>query len=75
MEGERDRGGIPYSQKYWWELNLAVEPKIAIARTNIRFKFGSSVRDHRMYTVYVSRKFWRILIPRQIFRLYGMYLS
>ena len=23
---------IPYSQKYWWELNLAVEPKIAIAR-------------------------------------------
>ena len=23
---------IPYSWKYWWELNLAVEPKIAIAR-------------------------------------------
>ena len=23
---------IPYSRKYWRELNLAVEPKIAIAR-------------------------------------------
>ena len=23
---------IPYSRKYWWELNLAVEPKIAIVR-------------------------------------------
>ena len=23
---------IPYSWKYWQELNLAVEPKIAIAR-------------------------------------------
>ena len=23
---------IPYSQKYWWGLNLAIEPKIAIAR-------------------------------------------
>ena len=23
---------VPYSQKYWRELNLVVEPKIAIAR-------------------------------------------
>ena len=23
---------IPYSWKYWWELNLMVEPKITIAR-------------------------------------------
>ena len=26
------RWGIPYSQKYWWELNLVVEPKIDIER-------------------------------------------
>ena len=23
---------IPYSRKYWWELNLVVAPKIAITR-------------------------------------------
>ena len=23
---------IPYSQKYWWELNLAVEPQITISK-------------------------------------------
>ena len=23
---------LPYNWKYWWESNLAVEPKIAIAR-------------------------------------------
>ena len=33
------------SRKYWRELNLAVEPKIAIARGISRFKFGGTVRD------------------------------
>ena len=30
----KNRNGpeVPYSRKYWWELNLAVEPPIAIAR-------------------------------------------
>ena len=40
---------IPYGQKYWWELNLAVEPKIAIVRIFGRFKFGGLVRDRHMY--------------------------
>ena len=33
-----------YSWKYWWELNLAVEPKIAIARIladlNLAVRYG-----------------------------------
>ena len=42
---------VPYSRKYWQqELNLAVEPKIAIARILSRIKFGGSVQDHYMYT-------------------------
>ena len=43
---------LPYSWKYWRELNLAVEPKIAIARILYiysRFKFGSSVQDRHTY--------------------------
>ena len=35
---------IPYSRKYWQELNLAVEPKIAIARIladlNLAVRYG-----------------------------------
>ena len=50
---------IPYSQKYWQELNLAVEPKIAIARIladlNLAVRYGIAIR------VYASRKFWWIL--------------
>ena len=72
---------IPYSRKYWRALNLAVEPKIAIARIladlNLAVRYGIAIR------IYASRKFWRILIwrlqyrlpnliPRQIFRLYGI---
>ena len=36
---------IPYSRKYWWELNLAVEPKIAIARilTNLIWRFSTGL--------------------------------
>ena len=38
---------LPYSWKYWWELNLAVEPKIAIARIladlNLAFWYGIAI--------------------------------
>ena len=50
--------GIPHSQKYWWELNLAVGPKITIDETYLgRFKFCGSVRDCHTYT---GKKYWRI---------------
>ena len=53
---------IPYSRKYWWALNLAVEPKIAIERIladlNLVVRYGIAIR------IYASRKFWRILIWR-----------
>ena len=55
-------GGILYSRKYWQELNLAVEPRIAIARIladlNLVVRYGIGIR------IYTSRKFWRILIWR-----------
>ena len=51
---------IPYSRKYWRELNLAVEPKIAIAR--IWADLNSAVRYRIAICIYASRKFWRILI-------------
>ena len=39
---------IPYSQKYWQELNLAVEPKITIARIladlNLAVQYGITIR-------------------------------
>ena len=51
---------LPYSQKYWWELNLVVEPKIAIAKIlpdlNLVVWYGIAI------CIYVSRKFWRISI-------------
>ena len=38
---------IPCSQKYWRELNLAVEPKIAIARIladlNLAVRYGIAI--------------------------------
>ena len=53
---------LPYSRKYWRALNLAVEPKIAIERIladlNLAVRYGIAIR------IYVSRKFWRILIWR-----------
>ena len=53
---------IPYSRKYWRELYLAVEPKIAIARIladlNLVVQYGIAI------CIYASRKFWRILIWR-----------
>ena len=51
---------LPYSRKYWRELNLVVEPKITIERIladlNLAVRYGIAIR------IYVSRKFWRILI-------------
>ena len=43
-----------------WELNLAVEPKIAIARilADLNWRFGTGTP----YVFYASRKFWQILI-------------
>ena len=39
---------IPYSRKYWRELNLAVEPQIAIARIladlNLAVWYGIAIR-------------------------------
>ena len=49
-----------YSWKYWQELNLAVEPKIAIAR--VLADLNLVVRYWITIPIYVSRKFWRILI-------------
>ena len=40
---------IPYSRKYWRELNLAVESQIAIANILARFKFGGLVQDRHTY--------------------------
>ena len=51
---------IPYSWKYWWELNLAAEPKIAIAR--ILVDLNLAVRYWIAMRIYESRKIWRILI-------------
>ena len=48
----RSHFGVPYSQKYWRELNLAVEPKIAIARILAdSYKFGGLVQDRHTYRV------------------------
>ena len=50
---------IPYSQKYWWELNLAVEPKIAIATVladlNSVVWYGITIRK-----IYANMKYWQI---------------
>ena len=51
-KGKRERNdNISYSQKYWRELNLAVEPKIAIARILADLKFGGSVQDRHTYII------------------------
>ena len=76
---------VPYSLKYWRELNLAVGSQIAItnilADLNLAVWYGITIR------IYVSaEKFWRILIWRllrqstkppnlishQIFQLYSI---
>ena len=75
---------LPYSRKIWRELNLADWPQPAwtkiLANFNLAVRYGIAIR------IYASKKFWRILIwrlqrqtakppnliPRQIFRLYGI---
>ena len=49
---------IPYSRKYWQELNLAVEPKITIAR--ILADLDLAIRYRIAIRIYASRKFWRL---------------
>ena len=50
---------LPYSRKYWRELNLAVEPQIAITRILadliLAVRYGIAIR---------VGNFWRILILR-----------
>ena len=52
---------ILYSRKYWRELNLAVEPQIAIARiladSNLAVQYGIAI-----CILCANWKFWRILI-------------
>ena len=50
---------IPCSQKYWRELDLTIEPKIAIVRRilvdlDLVVWYGIAIR----IILYVSRKFW-----------------
>ena len=40
---------IPYSRKYWLELNLALEPQNWYCKNIGGFKFGGSVRDRHIY--------------------------
>ena len=73
---------IPYRQKYWRELNLAVDLQIAITKILADLKFGGSVKDRHTYNI-ICKKYWRIFefgdckqgrppnsILQQIFRLY-----
>ena len=53
---------VSYSRKYWRELNLVVEPKIAIAR--ILADLNLVVWYGIMIHIYANRKFWRISILR-----------
>ena len=58
---------LPYSWKYWWELNLAVEPKIAIARMLVDLNLAVWYGIAMCIIYYVSRNFggfliWRLLI-------------
>ena len=57
---------IPYSRKYWRELNLTVGSQMAIAKvladSNLAVRSGGSVQDRHTYNIYASKKFWRILI-------------
>ena len=73
---------IPYSRKYWREVNLAVEPKTAIARIladlNLAAQYGIAIHymqvgilaDFNLAVVIKTAKPPN-LIPRQIFQLYG----
>ena len=53
---------LPYSRKYWRELNLAVGSQTAIAKAladfNLVVRYGITIH------IYVSKNFWQILIWR-----------
>ena len=53
---------LPYSLKYWRELNLAVEPNITITGTRILAGLNLAVRYRITIRIYVNRKLWQILI-------------
>ena len=57
---------MPYSRKYWRELNLAVEPKIAICIARILVDLNLAVRYGITIRIYASRKFGGCNIDRQI---------
>ena len=44
---------ILYSQKYWQELNLVIEPKITIARILADLNFGGLVQDCHTYYIII----------------------
>ena len=62
-------------QKYWQKLNLVVGPKITIVRIlvdlNLAVRYGIAIH------IYVSKKYWQILIlnliPCPAFRLYSIW--
>ena len=61
MEGcQKCKCIIPYSQKYWQELNLVVGSQIAIP--NVLADLNLVVRYRIAICIYTSKKFWRILI-------------
>ena len=43
----RAKQHLPYSQKYWWSLNLVVWPQTKRKKILAEFKFGSSA-PHRI---------------------------
>ena len=83
MPFQTTANNLPYSPKYWRELNLAVESQIAIPNILARFKFGGLVQDRHTFicieeiladfNLAVGRPTAKPpnLNHRQIFRLYG----
>ena len=73
---------IPYSRKYWRSLNLAVWPQTMFFTLfldlNLAVWYGNGIRIHACRKKDWQILIWRFkgkppnLIPRQIFRLYGM---
>ena len=72
---------LPYSRKYWRELNLAVEPQIAILThwwyLNLAVRYRITVRIYELRRILIwlfERRLAKLptLNPRQIFRLYGI---
>ena len=48
---------LPYSWKYWQEINLAGDSQIAITNILARFKFGSLVQD-RHTSICIEEIWW-----------------